>query len=259
MPYIAFELDAMARAENVARARSLPDTVVKGGLLNLWAHCFRETTDDVTRVQVQAFFGHDVAADLEAFGFLEVRGLAYRVRGAERYLRLKKAYAKGAAKTNALRRRPKASDSVAIASPGVRSETPSHRAASSEHRTATTEEKTSSAQEPREPKVPDTRHAPLVAELCATFERKRGGKYPFTDRDAAEVTKLLALGPETTIIQGWSRALDARFPTISTLAKYRAEFARFVGAGEPTEAVKGHANASAWTEADYAKENFFDP
>lgn len=183
MPYIAFELDAMARAENVARARGVADTVIKGGLLNLWAHCFRETTDDVTREQVRAFMGLDAADDLVVFGFLETAGLTYRVRGAGRYLRLKKAYAAGAAKTNALRRRPKASDSVAIASPGVRSQTPSQRAASSE------QQKDSSAA-PKPPKKPSAqqevfRWAQTTA--CALVP----GRIPESEPDGATVNTQL--------------------------------------------------------------------
>jgi hypothetical protein len=100
MPYLAFDLDAMARAEAAARSIGIPDTLVKGGLLNLWMHCFKEETDRVTVPQVAGFFGVvPIAAPLVAFGFLDEEGDRYRVKGADRYLRIVQGRRKGGQKT----------------------------------------------------------------------------------------------------------------------------------------------------------------
>ncbi len=113
MSYIAFDLDALNVAPAVARAAGIGENDVIGGLVRLWAWCFRQETDEVTALQLRGHFGLDAGAALEAFGFLE--GLAadrvppasgpdrWRVRGASRYLRVKASQRAAAAKTNARR------------------------------------------------------------------------------------------------------------------------------------------------------------
>ena len=246
MPYIAFELDAMARAEHVARSRGLPDTIVKGGLLNLWAHCFRETTDDVARPQLQAFFGHDIAAELVTFGFLEPRSDAYRVRGAGRYLRLKKAYAKGAAKTNALRRRPKASGGDAL---GRSPETPSQRAASSEQRAATTKEEL----------APASRTRVLSDRLVASFLDVRGTAYLFTgSKDGPALARLLKIcDSDDEVDRRWRAGLRAQgWGQVSTVAQLAAKWNDLTappakGAAPPTT---GYQGGGAITAEDFTHE-----
>lgn len=89
MSYIAFDLDALNKAPHVARALGCGEDAIIGGLARLWAYCFRETTDHVTTLHVLGLFGVDAASALGAFGFLaEVDGDKWRVKGAERYLRV---------------------------------------------------------------------------------------------------------------------------------------------------------------------------
>lgn len=88
MSYIAFELDALNVARDVGGAAGIPEERVTHGLLRLWAWCFREKTEHVDAVQVRGFFGVDAAPALMSFGFLEQAGERYRVRGAQRYLRV---------------------------------------------------------------------------------------------------------------------------------------------------------------------------
>lgn len=91
MSYIAFELDALNVARDVGAAASIAEERVTHGLLRMWAWCFREKTDTVEAIQVQGFFGVAAGPALVAFGFLESTGSTYRVRGAERYLRVTEA------------------------------------------------------------------------------------------------------------------------------------------------------------------------
>lgn len=91
-------------------------------------------------------------------------------------------------------------------------------------------------------RTPDPRHIPLRTALIEAFTRKRGIPYPFDyGREDAEVRRLLKLGLEPTVLAAWERALDSSFPTISTLAKFRLEFPRFVGRGESPAAGSSRA------------------
>lgn len=89
---------------------------------------------------------------------------------------------------------------------------------------------------------PDPRHAPLVKVFTDVFRRKRGTEYPFNGgRDAQLVTKLLARKPGDTapelwpikLAAAWDRALDSRFPVVSTLEKFERDLPSFLGAGPP--------------------------
>lgn len=95
MSYIAFDLDALNRAPAVARASGLEEEQVIAGLVRLWAWCFREKTDRITKLQVVGHFGADACEALVAFSFLEASDEAFRVRGADRYLRVNDGRRKG--------------------------------------------------------------------------------------------------------------------------------------------------------------------
>lgn len=114
MSYIAFELDALNVARDVGAAAGIPEERVTHGLLRMWAWCFREKSERVTTTHVLGFFGTDACAALAAFGFLESGGNAtWRVRGADRYLRVAEGRSKGgqAAKGNLIPGGPKRSAS----------------------------------------------------------------------------------------------------------------------------------------------------
>lgn len=96
MPYIAFDLDALNNLPDAARAARLEEATIALGLLRMWRWCWREKKDTINRGQVRGFFGvgDDVAEALANFGFLEtIEADAFRVRGADRYLRIRTAQA----------------------------------------------------------------------------------------------------------------------------------------------------------------------
>lgn len=97
MPYLAYDLDALNKAPLVARAAQVDEDAVHGGLVRMWAYCFREKTDRLTAIQVRGFFSTpvDVVPALGAFSFLDGDGDELRVRGADRYLRIAKGRSKG--------------------------------------------------------------------------------------------------------------------------------------------------------------------
>lgn len=184
MSYIAFELDALNVARDVGAAAGIAEERVTHGLLRMWAWCFREKTEHVTATHVRGFFGADCMAALQAFGFLAIaegfdcaEEAHFRVRGAERYLRVSEARKKGAEKTNAAKRERTASATGATlerrssdagatlnrALPDALTPSTEHRAPNTEHQ----EEKAPAAQEQlrqtwndhRGPKLPEWRHS----------------------------------------------------------------------------------------------------
>ena len=59
-------------------------------------------------------------------------------------------------------------------------------------------------------------------------------RYPFTGRDAAAVTRLLAMAPTPIIEAAWGRALRSeKYPLVRSLPELVANLNHFVG--EPTK------------------------
>lgn len=102
MSYIAFDLDALNLVPSVAAAAGMRSGDISHGLLTMWAYCFREEVAHISGLHVMGFFGAECAPALVAFGFLEAVDGGYRVRGAERYLRVKQAQREGGKKGRAL-------------------------------------------------------------------------------------------------------------------------------------------------------------
>jgi hypothetical protein len=100
--YLAVDLDALNVMPDVAAAAGITPGAVAHGLLKLWAWCFREEVEVVSEVHLKGFFGVDAGPALEAFGFLSRDEGAWRVRGAQRYLRVKQAQREGGRKGRAL-------------------------------------------------------------------------------------------------------------------------------------------------------------
>ena len=162
--YIAFDLDALNVAADVGHAAGISEELVITGLARLWAFCFRQKTDRVSFLHLKGFFkGGDAWQALVAFGFLAVEpgttppgqfdpldDAAFRVRGADRYLRISEGRRKGgkaaAAAGNLLKGAARSAPALAPAAPqlepglspalGPAQHQPytEHRAPSTEHR-----------------------------------------------------------------------------------------------------------------------------
>ena len=276
MSYLAFELDALNVAPAVARAAGIDENAVLGGLLRLWAWCFREKVDQTTLVGIRGHFGPgpDIATALVEFGFLEPSQAGFRVRGADRYLRIAEGRSKGghASKGNLKKGRNKPAESleVAEAQPETKPEgehrllsgsPPAHPPAGSrpctEHRAPSTEHLTPKKhagrpQKPVDPAPPDPRHAPLVKKLCDAFAEVRGSKYPFAPRDAAAVRDLLGSSDDVEALErAWRRALKhTGFPAVSTVHEFAKNLAHFVGA-------RRESNYSDWSGEAGVKDAVF--
>jgi hypothetical protein len=99
MPFIQVDLEAITNAEAAAPLAGATASQVLGGLVRMWSWCWHEKRTMIQKLQVDAFIGGTRAAEaLEAFGFLERANPAvdiWRVRGAERYLRLRESIEEG--------------------------------------------------------------------------------------------------------------------------------------------------------------------
>jgi hypothetical protein len=88
--FIAVDLKVIeVRAPGVARALGMDLTAVLGALVLLWHRCWSSKSDRINRRELRGYFQHPEAGELlEAFGLLEPEGDGWRVKGADRYLRI---------------------------------------------------------------------------------------------------------------------------------------------------------------------------
>lgn len=237
MPYIAYELDALNAAPDLARAAGISEDAAVAGLARMWARCFRVKSDQMTAVELAGVFGADparLAPALAGFGFVEPRDGGFRVRGTERYLRLSasnsaggRARAAGAQRDQRGRLMPQRPPSGPPAPQVQRSSPPT------EHRAPNTEEK----------------NLPPVGGLRdgwdAIFLEIRHATYVWSFADERAVEKLLAAGDLTEILRRARICLEHAYPTWSTVAKLAEKWndcAAAQAAGPPKDVRKGVVN-----------------
>jgi hypothetical protein len=168
MPFIAFDLEAMEGVPGAAQCSGVSEDVIGWGLPKLWRYCWRERTDRVSLTVLRGMFGADVTEGLVAFGFIAPDGLAFRVRGADRYLRVRKAQSDAGKATRA---KLKLSSSSALA--GVEQPTNPALTANSEQRTASNEQRAAVEDQPLHagPLVFEPPDSPPDAWSAQDFER----------------------------------------------------------------------------------------
>lgn len=91
MSYIAVSLKAIeVQGPALSRALNLELALVVGRLNLLWHRCWSMKTDRVGALELRGFFPEPEAGPLlEAYGFLAKDAEGWRVKGADRYLRLR--------------------------------------------------------------------------------------------------------------------------------------------------------------------------
>jgi hypothetical protein len=254
MSYIAFELDALNVAPAVARSARVGEEIIISGLVRMWAWCFREKTDTITADQLRGHFGADVAPALVAFRFLEAVGESWRVRGAQRYLRISEGRSKGGkAASGNLKRgkrkpggKPEKSPGLFPAAAGEQPESSPgslpalHRAPSTEHRT------------PKEEKIAPAPRAPRESDrLMADFQEIIGSRYIHAgDKDAVAFAALRKTETLEEMSKRWRRGLSATgFLGVRTIAELRSKWNHL--AQEPTGPPSNRAPAPVadWSTA----------
>jgi hypothetical protein len=111
MPFIAFDLAAMEDVAPAAQIAGIPTEKMGWGLPKLWAWCWKTKRDTVAGPHLEGFFGGPadrVGAALVAFGFADQvpESGEWRVRGAEKYLRISRARSTAGKQRAAAPRRP---------------------------------------------------------------------------------------------------------------------------------------------------------
>lgn len=115
MAYIQVELMAIEHAEFAAQSLGCKRVEVLGGLVELWQFSWKRCEDIHQTSVLQAWFAFEPSKTLsvlEAFGFAEdLKNGTFRVRGAERYLRIREQRA-AAGKKGGLKRAEKAAQKL---------------------------------------------------------------------------------------------------------------------------------------------------
>ena len=198
--YIAFDLDALNKAPAAARSAGVREEDIIAGLVRMWAWCFREKVEHIEATQLRGHFGAEVGPALVAFGYLEVDGERWRVRGADRYLRISnqrkqagraraasagRAAGKFAGAVPAKRQRQPAADQRAA------SETPALTPNTDDRAPNTTE---------REPRPSDL--------LCEDFKRITGADYRWQGaNDGTALADLLKTADVAEVRRRWEHGL----------------------------------------------------
>lgn len=229
MPYLAFDLDAKKLVPQVAKSAGVQACEVGWGLLELWDFVWSKKTASVDTLVLTGCFGPNdrIVEALVSYGFLESEDGGYRVRGAERYLRVAAARSEGGKKAAGnLKRGNKPAGAEPEKSPGSlpapsRLEPGTSRGgfpaltASSEQRAASSESTT--------PQGPPHGSPPLTDQLAAIFRAERGQDYGLSAADEHAGRELLRLAakapdPEGEICRRWTNALRRRrYPLVSSL------------------------------------------
>lgn len=257
--HLAFDLDALPKVSPCARAAKVEPGVIAWGLLQMWEWCWRGKRDNVTDVHVRGFFGCDAAPALLAFGFLDetAKGI-YRVKGADRYLRIQAGRSAGghAAKSNLIpggpNAKPRVSRESAEAEPSGDLGSPSgfQRTANSEQRSlkdqAPTPEPAPAAPDrppsrsgtggkprSRKEKPVDPRWRPLQEAICLLFLNATGHRYGWQGAKDSEPLKwLMGQADDEEILRRLKFGLEATgWLHVATVAQLRAKWNDLASAG----------------------------
>lgn len=264
MSYIAFDLDAFDAAESAARHAGASADAMMAGLLRLWRFCWRQRTDVVTPDQLRGVFGIDVGPALVAFGFVAQVGTSYRVKGADRYLRIQEGRSKGGKKAAGNLKRGKSPGKAPAAPRLVPGLVPAEAgeqprltpglSANSEQRTASSE--LTAGARPHE-----------WTAVVDVFAAAGLGKYNVErSTDPPAFKALLTQFGMPEILTRWRRGLENakadRFPRVTSIAELRQHWNRLAvdstkAAGPPSGAAT--AKATDWSDykpGDTARELF---
>lgn len=271
MSYVAFDLDALNKAPHVARAIGCAEDTILGGLVRLWAHCFREAREVVAEIEVRGLFGVDAKDALVAFGFLETMENGFRVKGADRYLRVTEGRKKGGQNSkhnlipgakqkqiaNELRgenqarvsREPGKDKGEKQAMESLASVSPFHRtpieipkgisfSGAAGERKKKAQKKKAKVQEVAQEHFVGISWADAVRTLFELFEKLRGAKYAPTGRDFAALEALAKRthGDFAEVSRRWANALRSGFPVVGELWQLEAKFNQFAGTPEHQKA-----------------------
>lgn len=274
--YIAFDLDALNVARDVGNACGLDEAHVTHGLLRMWSWCFRSKTDLVESDHIKGFFGVDACGALTAFGFLSPAGEAFRVRGADRYLRISEARRLGglnsrknlkqfAPKKPVSRRASRASAPGAAGlkaevQPGLSSGSTPALTPNTEHRTPNTSLKPrADSKNESSPVSEKPTQLALSDKLIAEFKSATGKPYRFLEADGVQLAKLRKTEADEEILRRWRIGLRSEgFYLTESIAQLAAKWNSLATEkgpkGKPRRADITQTDPGVWTDEGFQKE-----
>ncbi len=229
MNFIAVDLKVIeVKAPATARAADVEPDRVLGGLVRLWHLCWSSKSDKVSEIELAGIFGgsriEQLIAALVGFELLEVVEDGWRVKGADRYLRIQESRVAGgkmAAARGNLRRgnSSPASSQLAPSSLPAAPQLPPSLSPSTEHRTPIKDKKPVAKKfaTPVDPRL-----EPLKLALVADYETVRiGERYRHSGApDTNGLKSLLPLATDEQIRSRWRDALRrTEYPKVSTFAQ----------------------------------------
>lgn len=279
MPYLSFDLDALARVPRAAAVAQVTPETIAYGLLQLWEHAWREKVTEVSGTMLRSCFrGAEptmLAEALEAFKFTEKVGPdQFRVRGAERYLRITAGRSKGGKTASGnLKRGTETAGDRAGSQPGT---IPGSSPAASRLQPGTTPGCVPALTASSEHSNSEQRTANTTAgavggfddEVRRIFRALKGVDYDPPNSDAVATRTLLAKYGEAETLRRWPIALTKKFPGCSTLTRLLAEWNAYASADPPqtngrpasgraADADKDHSKPSKTIHTQYGEEHDF--
>ncbi len=277
MPYLSFDLDAKKKAAICAEYAGVPPGVVAWGLLELWEYAWKEKADTVAEMFMTVFFGSNerLREALVSLGFVEKSGDKWRVRGADRYLRIVEAKS-DAGKNRVAGAKRDAKGRLTSSSPApIQQASSTHPApagqptssqpalsSSIEHR-ASKDLKTLRAKgspPAEEPATPEWQT--LVAGLYTIFRTHKGQDPSPTGKDWKKLKELRerVKTNDAEILKRWDRGLRSGFKErVDSFADLFERWDSLVGADPPTRAGNARfVQAQDVDKAALAKTGTFD-
>ena len=233
MSHIAVDLKVIeVKAPAVARAAGVTEDRVLAGLVRLWHRCWSCKSDTLKPIEVAGIFGGEnvdaLICALLAFDLLEATDDAYRVKGADRYLRIQAGRSAGGRAASGNLNRGKKSPADSRLTPGLPpadSRLVSGLSPSTEHRAP--KERIAGKKPPAPPK-PESQHQTTIDRLWATWRAAKACDYVPSPRDFRAVKEMLQATTPEAINAAWANALrHVGFPSVTSIHELQPHFGRF--------------------------------
>jgi hypothetical protein len=272
MPYLSFDLDALNDLPDMERASGITEAQLALGLLRMWRYAWQRKTDRIEALHLGSFFGGNgtqVCDTLRAFGFVEPVGEGvFRVKGAERYLRITKARSDAGKTRTATAKRDNngklAAGDLLVTQPANAGDPASNSPANAGDATSNGLALTSSIEHRAsnlKPPPPRAREAspyvPLIDRVSDTFRQARGANFKATFADEQAVSELLRKsdGNEDEIVRRFAIGLRrTRFPECHDLVGLAKYWNAYVKAEEPRATSPPRRHEPQTVAKDWANE-----
>lgn len=276
--YLAFGLDDLKLVPDAARSAGISEAEMGYGLLRTLDYCWTAKTETVAQAHLRGFFGGDlerVAGALCAFGYLSADGEVWRVKGAERFSRVRDArvaaaHAANAARTQ-MRRKSHANATQTVRKGDGLTASSEQRAANSEQRITASAARELAAGEtaPAQPALqlddeatPDAsgmRWQDGIDAATNAFRDARGAPYELERKALKPLKELVKKHGWPEVLSRWRRGLGAEreWYRVSSLSELVANWNRLATEPPaPPGPVRDIRRGYAYAPAEFDAEEF---